>query len=173
MTEASSKIQNNTSVNFCGVRGSSQRRHFTYFTYRIFFNYVSAFHEAYCSRKQTYESKRPSGGRTVVSHNGSNTSRPSPPTQIYLWISCYCIPAAKTWLATCKPYRGIFKRVCGQPSNCDTVWLLTVASSTVAAPGKPELHGPTSALCLWLLSVCLISSSAPASMFLPPSLSLA
>lgn len=47
----------------------------------------------------------------------------------------------RLWLATCKPYRGIFKRVCGRPSNCDSVWLLPIGSGTVTAPGKPKLMG--------------------------------
>lgn len=75
-------------------------------------------------------------------------------------IDSYCITAAaKSWLATCKPHRGIFKRVCGRLSNCDSVWLLPVGSGTVTAPGKPNLCGQTSCLCLWIFSVFLILCS--------------
>lgn len=89
-----------------------------------------------------------------------------------LRINCYCITAAETWLATCKPYRGIFKRVCGRPSNCDSVWLLPIGSGTVTAPGKPKLRGQTSCLRLWLFSVFLILFVAPVSLSLPLSLFL-
>lgn len=57
-----------------------------------------------------------------------------------------------TWLATCKPCRGILKRVCGLPSNCDGVWLLSIGSGTVKVSGKSKLHGQTSDVCLWLCS---------------------
>lgn len=69
----------------------------------------------------------------------------------------------RLWLATCKPYRGIFKRVCGRLSNCDSVWLLPTGSGTVTAAGKSKLHGQTSCLCLWIFSVFLIQFIAPVS----------
>lgn len=65
----------------------------------------------------------------------------SPPTMSYLRINCYCIAAAETWLATCKPWRGIFKRVCGRLSNCDSVWLLTVGSAQLKLQANPSSMG--------------------------------
>lgn len=90
----------------------------------------------------------------------------------YLRINCYCITGAETWLATCKPYRGIFKRVCGWPSNCDSVWLHPVGSGTVTAPGKPKLRGQTSCLHLWVFCMFLILFIAPVSLSPPLSLLL-
>lgn len=99
------------------------------------------------------ELKRPLGA-SIISHTSHTKSMSS--AYSCRRMNCYCITATEIWLATCKPYRGIFKRVCGWPSNFDSVWLLPTGFDTVTAPGKAKLHGQTSCLCLWIHSVFLI-----------------
>lgn len=61
-----------------------------------------------------------------------------------------------------QPYRGIFKRVCGGQSNCDSVWLLPVGSGTVTASGKTQTPW-ANVLSLFMAFPCVSHLSLPLS----------